>query len=148
MSSIPPPPVPPQVSPPTPAGDPFQEVSGPAIGLLITAVFGGFFAFLGLLGNLLGVSLGTMMAGSAEEEFAQYLSGGIGITSSILGLLVAGFLVYAALEMKKLSQYGLAVAASVVAMVPCVSPCCVIGLPVGIWSLVTLTKPHIKEAFR
>ncbi len=148
MSSIPPPPPPPLVSPPKPAGDPSQEVSGPAIGLLITAVFGGFFAFLGLLGNLLGVSLGTMLAGSAEEEFAQYLSGGIGITSSILGLLVAGFLVYAALEMKKLSQYGLAVAASVVAMVPCVSPCCIIGLPVGIWSLVTLTKPHIKEAFR
>ncbi len=146
MSSIPPPPS--QVSPPAPAGDPVQEVSGPAIGLLITAAFGGFFAFLSLLGNLVGVSFGTMMAGSAEEEFARYLSGGIGITSAILGLLVAGFLVYAALEMKKLSQYGLAVAASVVAMVPCVSPCCIIGLPVGIWSLVTLTKPHIKEAFK
>ena len=146
MSSILPPP-PPLVSPPKPARDPSQEVSGPAIGLLITAVFGGFFSFLGLLGNLLGVSLSTMMAGSAEEEFTKYLFGGIGITSSIFGILVAGFLVYAALEMKKLSQYGLAFAASVVAMVPCVSPCCIIGLPVGIWSLVTLTKPHIKEAF-
>ncbi len=147
MSSIPPPPPPPQVSPQTPAGDPSQEVSGPAIGLLITAIFGGFFAFLGLLGQLLGFSLGTMMAESAEEHVARWLSGGIGITSSALGLLVAGFLVYASLEMKKLSQYGLAVAASVVAMVPCLSPCCIIGLPVGIWSLVTLTKPHIKEAF-
>ena len=147
MSSIPPPPPPPQMSPPTQAGDPVQEVSGPAIGLLITAVIGGFFAFLGLLANLLGVSLTTMMAGSAEEEFARYLSGGFGITSNVLYLLVTGFVVYGSLEMKRLSQYGLAVAASVVAMVPCVSPCCIIGLPVGIWSLVTLTKPHIKEAF-
>ena len=117
------------------------------MGLLITAVFGGFFAFLGLLGQLLGFSLGTMMAESAEEQLVQWLTGGIGITSSVLGLLVAGFLVYASLEMKKLNQYGLAVGASVVAMVPCVSPCCIIGLPVGIWSLVTLTKPHIKDAF-
>ena len=148
MSSVPPTTPPPQVSPSTPAGDPLQEVSGPAVGLLITAVLGGFFAFLGLFGNLLGFSLGTMMAEGSQEEFAHWLSGGFGIISSALGLLVAGFLVYASLEMKKLSQYGLAVAASVVAMVPCVSPCCIIGLPVGIWSLVTLTKPHIKEAFK
>ncbi len=147
MSTVPPPLPPPPVSPQTPAGDPSQEVSGPAMGLLITAVFGGFFAFLGLLGQLLGFSLGTMMAESAEEQLVQWLTGGIGITSSVLGLLVAGFLVYASLEMKKLNQYGLAVGASVVAMVPCVSPCCIIGLPVGIWSLVTLTKPHIKDAF-
>jgi len=109
---------------------------------------GGFFAFLGLLAHLLGFGLGAMMAESAEEQVVQWLSGGIGLTSNVLGLLVTGFLVYASLEMKKLSQYGLAVAASVVAMVPCVSPCCIIGLPVGIWSLVTLTKPHIKDAFR
>ena len=149
MSSIPPPPPPPQMTPPQMPGapNPLQEVSGPAIGLLITAIFGGFFAFLGLFGNLLGFGLGSMMEQTAEEEIAQWVSGGFGITSAAIGLLVAGFLVYASLEMRKLSQYGLAVAASVVAMVPCVSPCCIIGLPVGIWSLVTLTKPHIKEAF-
>jgi hypothetical protein len=149
MSSIPPPPPPPptQVPSTTPAGQPLDEVSGPAIGLLITAIFGGLFAFLGLLGNLLGFSLGTMMAESAEEEIAQWVSGGFGITSSAVGLLVAGFILYASLEMKKLSQWGLAVGASVVAMIPCVSPCCLIGLPVGIWSLVVLTKPHIKAAF-
>jgi hypothetical protein len=149
MSSIPPPPPPPptQVPSTTPAGQPLDEVSGPAIGLLITAIFGGLFAFLGLLGNLLGFSLGTMMAESAEEEIAQWVSGGFGITSSALGLLVAGFILYASLEMRKLSQWGLAVGASVVAMIPCVSPCCLIGLPVGIWSLVVLTKPHIKAAF-
>jgi hypothetical protein len=70
-----------------------------------------------------------------------------GVTSSVIGLLVAGFLIYASLEMRKLSQWGLAVGAGVVAMLPCISPCCLIGLPVGIWSLVVLTKPEIKAAF-
>lgn len=145
------PPAPPP-GPPPPYGAPVpgavQAVSGPATGLLITAVVGGFFQFVGLLVNLLGFSMGTFMAGSAEEQFSQWVSGGIGVTSAVVGLLVAGFILYASLEMKKLSQWGLAMGASVVAMLPCISPCCLIGLPVGIWSLVVLTKPEIKAAFR
>jgi hypothetical protein len=125
-----------------------QAIAGPATGLLITAVIGGFFVFLSLLFNLFGFSMGAMMAEDAQEQFMQWMSGGFGIASSVLGLLVAGFLIYASMEMKKLSQWGLAVGASVVAMLPCVSPCCLIGLPVGIWCLVVLTKPEIKTAFR
>jgi hypothetical protein len=146
MSTVTPPPPPTQ--PPIPAAGPSEEVSGPALGLLITGILGGFFAFLGLLANMLGFGLGSMMAGSAEEEMMQWISGGFGIASSALGLLVAGFLIYASLEMKKLSQWGLAIAASVVAMVPCVSPCCIVGLPIGIWSLIVLQKPDVKAAFR
>jgi hypothetical protein len=125
-----------------------QAIAGPATGLLITAVIGGFFVFLSLLFNLFGFSMGAMMAEDAQEQFMQWMSGGFGIASSVLGLLVAGFLIYASMEMKKLSQWGLAVGASVVAMLPCVSPCCLIGVPVGIWCLVVLTKPEIKTAFR
>jgi len=152
MSTVtpPPPPAPPQPPQPPqamPSANAAQEVAGPATGLLITAVVGGFFGFFFLLVNLLGFSLGTMMAESAEEQFTQWISGGFGITSSVIGLLVAGFLIYASLEMKKLSQWGLAVGASVVAMLPCISPCCLIGLPMGIWCLVVLTKPEIKAAF-
>ena len=148
MSTVTPPPPPTGPPPqPMPSANAAQEVSGPATGLLVTAIFGGFLQFLGLLFNLLGFSVGTLTGGNAEEQFAQWVSGGLGITSSVIGLLVAGFLIYASLEMKKLSQWGLAVGASVVAMLPCVSPCCLIGLPVGIWSLVVLTKPEIKAAF-
>ena len=142
------PPTPPQPPQAMPSANASQQVAGPATGLLITAIVGSFFVFIGLLINLLGVSLGTMMAESTEEQFAQWISGGLGVTTSVIALLVAGFLVYASLEMRKLSQWGLAVGASVVAMLPCFSPCCLIGLPVGIWCLVVLTKPEIKAAFR
>lgn len=150
MSTVTPPPPPDSPQPPrgSPSPNAAQAVAAPAMGLLVTGVIGGFFAFLVLLGHLLGFSLGTMMAHSAEEQFAHWMRGGVAITSSAVGLLAAGFLIYASLEMRKLSQWGLAVAASVVAMLPCVSPCCLIGLPVGIWCLVVLTKPEIKTAFR
>jgi hypothetical protein len=38
-------------------------------------------------------------------------------------------------------------AASIIAMIPCVSPCCLLGLPIGIWALVVLMKPEVKSAF-
>lgn len=39
-------------------------------------------------------------------------------------------------------------AVSILSMVPCVSPCCLLGLPVGIWALVVLNTPEVKQAFR
>ena len=50
-------------------------------------------------------------------------------------------------EMKELKQWNIAVVASVLAMVPCISPCCIIGLPIGIWALVVLMRPDVKDAF-
>ena len=76
------------------------------------------------------------------------MSGGIGVVSAAIGLLIAGLIIYASMEMKKLKQWGLAVAASILAMVPCISPCCIIGLPIGIWALVVLMKDEVKAAFR
>jgi hypothetical protein len=55
--------------------------------------------------------------------------------------------IFAALKMKDLTQWSLAVAASILVMIPCISPCCLIGLPVGIWSLVVLMRPDVKAAF-
>jgi len=40
------------------------------------------------------------------------------------------------------------VAASIIAMIPCVSPCCCLGLPFGIWALVVLARPAVKSAFQ
>ena len=70
------PPTPPQPPQAMPSANASQQVAGPATGLLITAIVGSFFVFIGLLINLLGVSLGTMMAESTEEQFAQWISGG------------------------------------------------------------------------
>jgi hypothetical protein len=38
-----------------------------------------------------------------------------------------------------------AMTASILAMIPCVSPCCCIGLPIGIWCIIVLQQA--KPAF-
>jgi len=130
--------------------DPSAQVSGPSIGLLITGIVGGIFSFLFLIMSFLGTSLSSIMAERIEDfddRYTQIYEGAAGIATSLIGILVAAFIIYAALKMKDLSQYGLCMVASILAMIPCISPCCVIGLPIGIWCLVVLTKPEIKAAF-
>jgi len=67
---------------------------------------------------------------------------------SLVGLGVAGFLVWAGLKMMRLESYALAITGCILALIPCVSPCCLIGLPFGIWGLVVLNDQTVKPAFR
>jgi hypothetical protein len=49
--------------------------------------------------------------------------------------------------MQRLQMYGLAMTSSILAMIPCLSPCCLLGLPFGIWALVILNQDHVKQSF-
>ena len=134
------------------AGNAAQMVSGPAIGLIVTAALGGLAQIAGILMNALGAGAGLAGAGMDGQPdapaWANAMSGGIGIVSGIIGLIMAVVILLGALKMKKLENFSFAMTASVIAMVPCISPCCLIGLPIGIWALVMLNKPEVKSAFR
>jgi len=121
-------------------------VKGPAIGLMVVAILGVIVQIVSLIFNLAGASF---LANSQmpKEAWANLLSGPITVISGILCILMGGLILFGALKMKKLESYGLAMAVSIIAMVPCFSPCCVIGLPIGIWALVVLSKPEVKSAF-
>lgn len=63
------------------------------------------------------------------------------------GLLSAAFVIVGCLCMITVKMRGLAVAAAIVAVIPCLSPLLVLGIPFGIWSLVVLNNPDVREAF-
>ncbi len=123
-----------------------DQVNGPAIGLIITAVLGFLVQLAALLINVLGVSFGAMQS-RRGDAWMNMFSGTIGIASSIITMLIAGLILFGALKMKKLESYGWAMTASILALAPCISPCCLVGLPIGIWALVVLAKPEVKSAF-
>jgi hypothetical protein len=71
------------------------------------------------------------------------------ILFNLLGVGLGVLIAFGGLQMTKFRMYGLAIAASIIAMIPCFSCCCcLIGLPVGIWSLVVLSRPEVRAAFR
>lgn len=142
------PPPPPSQPPPTGGPGASQQIQGPAIGLIVTAVVGGLWSVFSLLANLLGMGMAGLDSMTREYEWLGYAFGGaLGIVGPLIALVVAAFLLWAALQMKELRGWTVAVVASILAMIPCISPCCFIGLPIGIWALVVLMKPEVKAAF-
>jgi len=122
-----------------------DQVNGPAIGLIIVAVLG-FLAQAVSLVLRLGTSA-LAASQSSQPEWVTMFSGTFAIIAGFVGILTSVLILFGALKMKKLESYGLAMAASIIAMIPCLSPCCLIGLPIGIWSVVVLSKPEVKSAF-
>jgi len=123
-----------------------EQVAGPAIGLMITAGLGFLVQAASLFMNLFGASILASQA-QGNEALAHMFSGAAGAVIAGLAMIVAIVIFMGAAKMKKLQSHGFAVTASVIAMLPCVSPCCLIGLPIGIWALVVLNKPEVKAAF-
>ncbi len=161
FSATPPPPSPPpppqaSFQPPGVIGAPgvyspvpanLDVVTGPAIGLMCVAGLGYLYHLLAFVVLLFSPRrrFGPYSYGHSHMSFAG--SPGIGAGWAIMGVLLCSLILFGALKMKKLENYPLAVAASIVAMIPCFLPCCVVGLPIGIWALVVLLRPEVKSAF-
>lgn len=128
--------------------DPYRDVQLPATFLIAVAAIGILGQLLGLVMNVLGMGMAGLADQPGGDAIPMMMQGTMGIIGSIIGILVGAFIIYGALQMKQLVNYPLAVAASAVAMVPCLSPCCCLGLPVGIWCLVILMRADVKAAFR
>lgn len=83
---------------------------------------------------------------SADPMVQEFQRGAVGpVATAIQGtfLLVNLFIIVCGVQMMKLQNWGLGVAGSVLAILNIGSCCCVLGLPVGIWSLTVLMSPDI-----
>ena len=73
---------------------------------------------------------------------AEYLGGGI------LWLLLSLIALIGAIRMISLRNYGLAMTSAIVTVIPCVTPCCLLGQAAGIWALIVLLNNDVRAAFR
>jgi hypothetical protein len=139
---------------PAPGGreEALRAIKAPAIALKITAIIGLVVVTLGFIVNILtlaGVEIFPKqpMPNPQMEKLLNSIGGGVGIVQDIIGAVI-GILVYiGAGKMQRLEGYQFAMVAAIAAMVPCLSPCCLLGLPFGIWALIVLNKPEVKSYF-
>jgi hypothetical protein len=124
------------------------RVAGPATALIVFAILGIVLCVIGLALAFFGVSflaLEPRRGGpEAEEAAVQLVVSGF---QAIVGIVVSILILIGAIKMRRLESQGWATAAAVMAMIPCVSPCCILGLPFGIWALVAMGDPQVKWAF-
>jgi hypothetical protein len=119
----------------------------PSIFLMVN---GGIAVVLGLIGAVVWVAHAQTIEmpfrlppDQVSPRLTSYM---LAAFSLIGGFIYGGVLVAAAIYMRSLRRHSSAVIGSIVSMLPC-SSCCFLGIPLGIWSLVVLTQPDVKEAF-
>lgn len=119
-------------------GEAARKVRIPAIGLMIAGVFSAF--SLLLTSGLFVLYLGLSESGAGKGP------GLMEIMILSVPVLPGFIVVLGAWKMRKLQCYGLAVTACILACIP-YSFGFVIGLAMGIWGLVVLTRPEVQAGF-
>jgi phage FluMu protein Com len=125
-----------------------SRVEGPAIALIVTGVIGLALQALGLVVSLVQLAVPGAAPDQEMMPFGPAFGPGVNVFFAILGLALSILVIVGAWKMKNLQSYGLAMTSAIVAVVPCISPCCCLGLPFGVWGLVVLSDSQVQAAFQ
>ena len=123
-----------------------EAVSGPATALLVVAVLALMMALVMIPFNI------WLLASGAAEQIDR---GGMDPNVVVFVRLIwhfalagaSAYVCWGAVSMKRLANYSGARAAAIVAVIPCLGPCCVLGIPFGIWALNVLGRPEVRSSF-
>jgi hypothetical protein len=101
---------------------------------------------LGIAGSVFVVGAGA--AGGRPRAAPQIVTDmGPQIVRTAIHLGLSILILMGGQAMKRMENLGLAKAAAIIAMIPCVSPCCILGLPFGWSALQVLNDPKVAAAF-
>ena len=123
-----------------------RRVKMPALLMMITTGIMLCLYPLALIGNLMNIGAGTQ-AGGQQGDY-MVLNGTLGIISLVVGLIMSIVVLIGLRKMMILESYGFSMATMILSMIPCLSPCCIFGLPLGIWGIIVLNDENVKAAFR
>ncbi len=115
-----------------------QRASAPALALIITASID---LGLSVLGGLLMVVLMAAPGVGPNDVFGLGWNAGGAVVSIAINIII----IIGMINMRRLTNYGLAMTAAVLSLLPCFH-CCLIKLPFAIWAIVVLNE--IRPSFR
>jgi hypothetical protein len=129
------------------------RVKLPAIFLMILAPLGmalfavdGYFRVMNLQSGEIIAPLGDKDAPGVKEGYYAGQYGGLAV--DFLGFFLQILVIFGAYHMMSLQNRTLAFSASVISCIPCLTACCVLGIPFGIWALVVINDSAVKQHFR
>ena len=148
-----------------------QQLAAPGMGLMIVGFLGLLPCVLLVLGaiglfladlapsmalrhspDFAGLDVVPILAQSAATEAAPSMgTPGFAIfwplLIAVLQVPSSLLMILGGIKMRRLETYGLAVVAGIVALFP-TGPAWIISMPMGIWALIVLASPNVREAFR
>jgi TPR repeat protein/tRNA A-37 threonylcarbamoyl transferase component Bud32 len=112
----------------------WRQVKGPGNGLVVTAIL-----------NWVAMPVIFLVLAATMRFGGGSFAPGPPLVVPLCIMVLSCIMLVAGLMMKRLGAYGLAIAGAILAIL--VVPGNVIGLPIGIWALVVLSRREVREAF-
>ena len=120
-----------------------NRVAGPAMALIVLSAIGLLLQIASLPVNVMRANPMPLVMGFDLNEHRGTMT-----MSGVVSLVIGGVMLAGGIKMRNLESRGLALTAAILSCIPCLSPCCCISLPFGIWAIVTLNDPVVRTAFR
>lgn len=149
-------------SPPNPYGQPqfgSQPIENPmktqcmtlGIILIVLAILGLLFSVASSVSNILQISNGVQPPPNMQkpEEITGFYAGfyGAAIVTG-LSVLLQPIILWGGISFVKGKNITGAKMGAICATIPCLSSCCILGVPFGIWGLMLLSNPLTKQLFQ
>jgi hypothetical protein len=130
------------------------KVTAPGWAMMVSGVLGILWCLLQLVmiivqGPQSNPAFELLGMQQTEAQAVGFMLGMIG--SSIFGVIWAGFILFAGNQLRTLRTRGVVITACILMMIPCFGnslPVCLVSLPVGIWGLVVVNNPTVRDQFR
>ena len=130
--------------------DVLQQLRIPAIGLIIVGSLNGLIGILTLISGILrlaGYDNNDQIPTAESERLGYFIGTGITYGIGFFSLILAPLIIYGGVKMLSGNKIELAKTAAILAILPLSSCCFIFGIPFGIWALVILRKPEVKNFF-
>ena len=116
-----------------------ERLKGPATSYMVLAVLG--------LMNLISGFISRFARGQINVDFQDPEFIGRIVALMVIGSAhVAAFFI--GVNMQRGERYWACRIVSISMCVPCLTPCVVLGIPFGIWGLITLGQTDVRQAFK
>lgn len=134
------------------SGEPYSldkirnEIAAPAIGLIGLSAITVALLVLALVFEMFLIASGAADEMPREAVTKQSTEMVRSVWSFIM-LIANVVILFGAVSMKNLKNYGFAKSAAGIACVPCIGPCFILGIPFGIMAFVVLSRFGVRDAF-
>lgn len=122
-----------------------ERIRAPAIAMIVLSSV--CLVLLGL-GLILFFALFAVAEAPRNDGGAVFIPLAFELIMYILSCSIALLMLIGGINMLKLRNRGLAMAGAILGMIPVISPCCLLGIPFGIWSISVMNDPEVQRAFR
>jgi hypothetical protein len=144
-------------APVTPVAPPQTDVTrrlgAPGVALIILGILivlgsiGDF--FVSMRGGQQMPTIGNPQVDQILRSMETTMRGPMATFWALVHTAVGVLITIAGFRLRQARSYPLVMTAAILAMIPCTAGCCcLLGLPIGIWVLMTIKEPSVKAVFK